>query len=175
MSPRLRRSLVRAVDGHADLGWRLEPANRSLPLQPHRTSARANRSSSKTHADSRRTRMSEQYCIIGEPCGEPLPPGRVGVRVRIPLSGCPSRRWSRDLSARLATELVGRPGIGHLRLNEVIQGDHIVLEGVEKREASALAGALRRAVTATNRQCPSDPEPASNVAAEKADAIAHEF
>src|SRR4051795_10225784 len=98
--------------------------------------------------------MSEQYRIVGEGRGEPLPAGRVGVRVRIPLSGCPSRRWSRDLSARLTNELVGHEAVGHLRLNDIVQGDQLVLEGVEAREAPALADALRRAVDATNRACP---------------------
>jgi NagD protein len=45
--------------------------------------------------------MSEHHQIAGSSQGEPLPEGRVGVRVRVPLSGCPSGRWSRDLSARL--------------------------------------------------------------------------
>src|SRR3954468_2386188 len=37
--------------------------------------------------------MTEQHRLVGPASGEPLPDGRVGVRVRIPLSGCPSRRW----------------------------------------------------------------------------------
>jgi hypothetical protein len=94
------------------------------------------------------------------------------VRVRIPLSGCPSRRWSRDLSARLANELVGHPAVGHLRLNDVVHGNQIVLEGVEEREAPLLSDALARAVTATNAECTTEPEPAANVAQPRADVIA---
>ena len=52
--------------------------------------------------------MAEEHTIAGPAKGEPLPVGRVGVRLRIPLSGGPSRRWSRDLSARLT---VNSPGI----------------------------------------------------------------
>ena len=84
--------------------------------------------------------------------------GRVGVRLRIPLSGGPSGRWSRDLSARLTAEFTGRPNVGHLVLNEVVQGREIVLDGVEDGEADALAGAVERAVEATNRACADAPD-----------------
>src|SRR4051812_40737135 len=116
--------------------------------------------------------IREQHRIVGPASGEPLPDGRVGVRVRIPLSGCPSRRWSRDLSARLANELVGHPAVGHLRLNDIVQGDQMVLEGVEEREAPLLSDALARAVTATNAECTTDRAPAANVSQPSADAIA---
>lgn len=94
--------------------------------------------------------MSEEHQIVGLARGEPLPAGRVGVCLRFPLSGSPSTRWSRDLSARLALELTGRAAVGHLRLNEVVQGQEIVLEGVESDGASNIAGAVERAVDATN-------------------------
>jgi hypothetical protein len=119
--------------------------------------------------------MPEHHRIVGEPSGESLPAGRVGVRLRVALSSCPSPRWSRNLSARLANELTGEPAVGHMRLNDIVQGDHIVLEGVEAREAPNLAGALRRAVDATNQACASaeGPSPtASNVAEHEAVAIA---
>jgi hypothetical protein len=119
--------------------------------------------------------MFEAHRIVDRPSGEPLPVGRVGVRLRVPLSGSPSPRWSRDLSARLSNELTGHAAVGHLRLNDIVQGDHIVLEGVEAREAPNLAGALRRAVDATNQACASaeGPSPtASNVAEHEAVAIA---
>jgi hypothetical protein len=118
--------------------------------------------------------MFEQHRIVREARGEPLPAGRVGVRVRIPLSGCPSGRWSRDLSARLSNELVGHAAVGHLRLNDIVQGDELVLEGVEAREARALAVAVRRAVDATNQACPEDAERPADAAPARADAIAHE-
>jgi hypothetical protein len=119
--------------------------------------------------------MSEQHRIVGEARGEQLPAGRVGVRVRIPLSGCPSRRWSRALSARLSNELVGHAAVGHLRLNDIVQGDELVLEGVEAEEARPLAGALRRAVDATNAACAATPEPPAGPAHADADAIAHDI
>ena len=119
--------------------------------------------------------MSEDHRIVGEPRGEPLPAGRVGVRVLVPLSGNPSKRWSRDLSARLTTELAGHPAIGHLRLNDIVHGDHIVLEGVEGRETASLAGALRRAVDATNEACTTHAEAAAGAAQVDADAVAHEI
>jgi hypothetical protein len=145
--------LARAIEGHADGGWRVDERPGTDRREPPDA-------------------MSEQHRIVGPASGEPLPGGRVGVRVRIPLSGCPSRRWSRDLSARLSNELVGHPAVGHLRLNDIVQGDQIVLEGVEEREASLLWEALARAVTATNAECPTQPEPSANVSQPRADAIA---
>ena len=116
--------------------------------------------------------MSEHHRIVGPPHGEPLPEGRVGVRVRVPLSGCPSSRWSHDLRARLTNELVGHPAVGHLQLNDLVQGDQIVLEGVEEREAPLLPEALRRAIDATNAACGADASMSSNVPPPEADAIA---
>jgi hypothetical protein len=117
--------------------------------------------------------MAERHTIVGEARGEPLPAGRVGVRLNVPLSGSPSGRWSRDLSARLTTELTGHSAVGHLRLNNIVRGDHIVLEGVEEREAPDLAGALQRAVDATNSACEERAEqPMENMPGHTADAIA---
>ena len=117
--------------------------------------------------------MSEDYCIV-EVGGEPLSAGSVGVRARVRLSGCPSRRWSRDVSARFASELAGHTGVGHLRLNELVQGDQIVLEGVEESEPPALAAALERAVHATNQAPAGEQSSTANVAQEQADAIAEQ-
>ena len=97
--------------------------------------------------------MSEEHYVVGLARGEPLPTGRVGVRVRFALSGSPSPRWSRDLRARLTLQLAGHPAVGHLRLNDVVQGSEIVLEGVESAEASHIAGAVERAVDAANAAC----------------------
>jgi hypothetical protein len=116
--------------------------------------------------------MSEDYRIVGQFRAEPRPTGCVGVRVRTQLSGCPSSRWSRDLSARLVNELVGHAAVGHLQLNEIVQGDQIVLEGVEKSEAPALARALRQAVDATNQASADSPSPSPNMSQAEADAIA---
>jgi hypothetical protein len=118
--------------------------------------------------------MSEDYRIV-EVRGEPLPAGGVGVRVCVRLSGCPSRRWSRDVIARLGNELVGHAAVGHLRLNEIVQGDQIVLEGVEASEAPALAGALWRAVDAANQTGAGGQNSSANVAQEEADAIAEQI
>jgi hypothetical protein len=118
--------------------------------------------------------MSEEYSIVGSAEGEPLPAGRVGVRLRIPLSGSPSQRWSRDFSARLTAELAGHAAVGHLRLNEVVQGQEIVLEGVESGEAPNIAGAVERAVDATNQACADGPrdDTQEHVPEAEADAIA---
>jgi hypothetical protein len=117
--------------------------------------------------------MAEEHTIVGPAKGAPLPVGRVGVQLRIPLSGEPSRRWSRDLSARLSAELSGHANVGHLALNDVIQGHEIVLEGVESGEAQALAGAVERAVDATNRACADAPDDSIPLKPqEEADAIA---
>jgi hypothetical protein len=117
--------------------------------------------------------MAERHTIVSEARGEPLPSGQVGARLYVPLSGSPSGRWSRDLSARLTTELMGRSAVGHLRLNDIVQGDHIVLEGVEESEAPNLADALQRAVEATNSACEDRLEqPNENMARDTADSIA---
>lgn len=100
--------------------------------------------------------MSEEHQIVGLASGEPLPEGHVGVRLRFPLSGTPSPRWSRDLTARLGVELTGRAAVGHLRLDQLVQGREIVLEGVESAEASHIAGAVERAVDAANNDCADD-------------------
>ena len=118
--------------------------------------------------------MSEDYLIVSRARGEPLPEGCTGVRVRVQLSGCPSQRWSRDLAAQLSRELVGHAAVGHLRLdvNDIVQADQIVLEGVEQREAPALGDALERAVDAANRASTAVPNPPPNMAQKEADGIA---
>jgi hypothetical protein len=117
--------------------------------------------------------MAESHNIVASASGEALPADRIGVRLRFPLSGSPSGRWSRDLSARLTTELTGHAHVGHLVLNDVVQGDEIVLDGVEAGEAPNIAGAVERAVDATNKACaatPDDTTPANPQA--EADAVA---
>ena len=118
--------------------------------------------------------MSEIHRIVAVR-GEPLSAGRVGVRVRVRLSGCPSVRWSHALRARLAGELVGQRAVGYLKLNELVQGDELVLEGVEPSAVQALASTLRLAVDATNRTHTEEPAGPTNVAQEEADAIARDI
>jgi hypothetical protein len=117
--------------------------------------------------------MAERHTVVGPARGEPLPVGQVGVSLRMPLSGAPSRRWSRDLSARLTAEFTGHPNVGHLVLNDVVRGHEIVLDGVEAGEADALANAVERAVEATNRACADAPDDSVPMKPrEEADAIA---
>lgn len=118
--------------------------------------------------------MFEHYEIISQARGEPRPAGCVGVRIRVRLSGVPSRRWCHTFAGRLVTELTGHASVGHLRVNtdEIVQGDQIVLEGVERSEASALAQPLRRAIDAANRAAKLQPNPARNVSQREADAVA---
>jgi hypothetical protein len=120
--------------------------------------------------------MSEEHHIVGLARGEPLPVGQVGVRMRFPLSGSPSPRWSRDLSARLVLELTGHAAVGHLRLNEIVQGQELVLEGVESGEASSIAGAVERAVDAANDDCADgkDADQSQKLQQAEADSVAHE-
>jgi hypothetical protein len=119
--------------------------------------------------------VPEDHQIVGESHAEALPVGRVGVRVRLQLSGSPSGRWSSALSANLYREFIGHAAVGHLRLDQIVQGDEIVLDGVEESEAPTLAGTLRRAVDATNKTLVRDIEPAANVAQEEADGIARQI
>ena len=118
--------------------------------------------------------MSEHHEIIGQARGEPRAAGCVGVRVRVRLSGCPSRRWSQALAGRLAKELAGHAAVGHLRINihEIVQGDQIVLEGVEASEATALAEPLQRAIDGANQAVTDERNPGRNVTQREADAIA---
>jgi len=117
--------------------------------------------------------MAEKHTIVGPARGEPLPVGHVGVRLRIPLSGAPSPRWSRDLRARLTAEFSGHSNVGHLALNEAVQGHEIVLDGVESGEADTLATAVERAVEATNSACADAPDDSVPLKPrEEADAIA---
>ena len=104
--------------------------------------------------------MSETHQIAGAPRGEPLAAGRVGARVRVPLSGPPSSRWSRALGGQLANELSGHTAVGHLRLGELVQGSDLVLEGVEECEATALGECLQRpSPRPTRRSIPSPRRP----------------
>lgn len=90
------------------------------------------------------------------------------------IVGLPEPAWSRDLAAQLSRELVGHAAVGHLRLdvNDIVQADQIVLEGVEQREAPALGDALERAVDAANRASTAVPNPPPNMAQKEADGIA---
>jgi hypothetical protein len=117
--------------------------------------------------------MSETHRIAGAARAEPLPAGRVGARVHVPLSGTPSPRWSRALTAHLTNELTGHDAVGHLHVRDVVQGAKLVLEGVEEREAPALGACVQRAVEAANRGCARDEGPeATNMSQREADEIA---
>ncbi len=118
--------------------------------------------------------MSEDYRIISPARGEPRALGQVGVCVRVQLSGHPSRRWSRDMGARLTTELVGHPSAAHLHVNveELVRGDEIVLDGVEDRDTAGLADALRRAVDGANQADAPQADRAPNVSQNEADTVA---
>jgi len=118
--------------------------------------------------------MSEDYRIVRAARVEPLPLGSVGVRVRVPLSGCPSRRWARCLGGRLTRELLGHGAVGHLRLNvnDIVEGNEIVLEGVEANEAPFLACALQRAIDDSNRASRDTHRTRPNVSRQEADEIA---
>jgi hypothetical protein len=117
--------------------------------------------------------MSETHQIAGAPQGEPLASDRVGARVRFPLSGgAPSPRWSRALGAQLTNELSGHAAVGHLRLGELVQGNDLVLEGVEEREAPDLGACLARAVAAANACVADDPSQPANMPPARAEEIA---
>jgi hypothetical protein len=97
--------------------------------------------------------------------------------VRIPVSGCPSHRWSRALTGHLVNELTGHAAVGHLRLNNIVQADQIVLEGVEAAEAPYLGDILQRAVDAINdalARTDARNRPDTNVSAAKPSAIARQ-
>jgi hypothetical protein len=119
--------------------------------------------------------MTEHHEIAGDGRGAARAAGSVGATVQIPLDAAPSKHWSHVLAVHLASELTGHPGVGHLRLNELIQGADVVLEGVEPSEAELLGPALARAIEAANRACARDGDggvPQPNMAQEEADRLA---
>ncbi len=50
----------------------------------------------------------------------------------------------------MTVELTGHAAVGHLWFDETVQGQEIVLEGVESGETSTMAGAVELAVDAAN-------------------------
>jgi hypothetical protein len=92
--------------------------------------------------------------MSGSAKGEPQPAGTIGARVRIPLDTSPSPRWSDALACALSRGLLGHPAVGHLHLDNIVQGAEIVLEGVEPREAELLGPVLLEAIEEANRVCP---------------------
>lgn len=117
--------------------------------------------------------MGERHHMTGQAYGEPLDEGRVGARVRIPLTGTPDTHWAKALTAYLTQTLVGHRHVGHMHLSHLVQGRELVLDGVEQDEAATLGACLERAVDAANDACAGDqaPDP-GNMSAEEADAIA---
>lgn len=98
--------------------------------------------------------------MTGSARGEPLTAGMTGARVRIPLDTPPSPRWSNALAGALMRGLAGHPAVGHLHLDNVVQGMEIVLEGVEPREAELLGPVLLEAIETANSVCPDATEQA---------------
>ena len=100
--------------------------------------------------------MAEHHEIISDARGAARASGHVGATVVIALDTPPTKHWSRAMTVQLTAELTGHPGVGHLRLNDVVQGSEILLEGVEPSEAELLGPALKRAIDAANRVCAGD-------------------
>jgi hypothetical protein len=119
--------------------------------------------------------MSESHQLDGEVHAEPLPSGRVGARVIVPLTGTPSAQWSRAFTAHLVQDLTGHRAVGHLHVSDIVQGRTLVLEGVEAQEAAALGPCLRHAIDLANRACQNDPAPSdANMSCGEAEAIARD-
>jgi hypothetical protein len=116
--------------------------------------------------------MPEHHDITGPVTGVPLPAGKVGASVRVPLDSPPSPRWSEVFAARLSRELIGGPSVAHLSLDRAVQGADIVLDGVENRQAERLGDALRTAVDAANSATGDTPAPEGNMPPGDAEAIA---
>jgi hypothetical protein len=117
----------------------------------------------------------EQHAIIGPARGEPRSAGAVGARIRVPLSGTPSPRWAEALQTHLTAALAGHSHVGHLRLNRLVQGATVVIEGVELEEAERLGPALESAVADANRTAGPHPDAVTggpNMPQERADEIA---
>jgi hypothetical protein len=118
--------------------------------------------------------MTERHAIAGPARGETLSSGRVGARVRLPLESAPTPRWSDAMSARLAASLTGHAAVGHLKLDHLVQGNEIVIDGVEPAEAEQLGPVLCDAIEAANRVCEGEPAAGkpSNMPQARADDLA---
>jgi hypothetical protein len=94
--------------------------------------------------------------------------------VRLPLDSAPTPRWSDAMSARLVFSLTGHAAVGHLKLDRLVQGSDIVIEGVEPGEAEQLGLVLRGAIDAANGVCDTDPvaRPPRNMRQAQADDLA---
>jgi hypothetical protein len=117
----------------------------------------------------------EQHAIVGPARGEPRAAGAVGARIRVPLSGTPSPRWAEALRSHLTGAITGHSHVGHVRLNELVQGATVVIEGVELEEAERLGPALKHAVAEANRTAGPHPDAETggpNMPQERADEIA---
>ncbi len=117
--------------------------------------------------------MTERHTITGPARGETLPADRAGARIRLRLDSAPTPRWSSALAAHLATDLTGCAAVGHLRLNRIVQGAELVLEGVEAGAAERMGSALRGAVAAANGACEGGDAPGPrNMEQDEADRLA---
>ncbi len=117
--------------------------------------------------------MREHHDITGTITATPLAAGETGASVRVQLDSPPGPRWSEAFSARLMRELVGCPSVSHLRLDHVVQGADVVLDGVEPAHADRLGAAVGVAVGAANAACEHDTAPGrSNMDPGDADGIA---
>jgi hypothetical protein len=118
--------------------------------------------------------MGETHNIVGPAQGTPQSAGQTGACIRLPLDAAPSPRWSKAFAAHLATDLVGHASVGHLRLDTVVQGAEIVLEGVEPAEAEALGRVVRTAIDETNQAAPDDdgPKPPFSMPPAEAEGVA---
>jgi hypothetical protein len=118
--------------------------------------------------------MSEHHVVAGPARGEPLSEGEAGARIRVPLSGTPSSDWSLRFRAALTAGLQGHGGASQLKLNRIVQGGELVIEGVTDAEAPALGEAVRAAVAAANAgmaRAERPPRPC-NMPQDRADGIA---
>jgi hypothetical protein len=95
----------------------------------------------------------EEHRFIAAPRGEPMSDARAGARVRIALDSPPGPRWSDAFASHLTRELMGMPGVARLSLDHAVQGDDVVLEGVELEEGQRIGPALKASLEAANRAC----------------------
>jgi hypothetical protein len=118
--------------------------------------------------------MVESYRIISQPDGEPRPAGCVGARVRVQLSGFPSRRWSRVLAVALQRALdaanAAAPTNGDEAPNMTQQEAHAVAQEVAVSDPND----SQSVQDIDAAQCPSCGQPVSRTVAghEKGDQLA---
>jgi len=122
--------------------------------------------------------MAEKHTMVGHAEADPLPKGQKGARVRISLANPPSEQWARAFGNALSEIRPLGKQAGHFSSGHgLVQGNEIVLVGVESKTGSELFKATTAALAQANKELEDQEkdQPSLNMSQEEADAIAAKF